>query len=183
MNIDRAIGLAVPLVFPTEGCRLRAYLDILAKPPVWTIGHGTTQIDGKPVRAGMTCTPAQADAWAVAHLREAAAHVQRVVEVPLSDHQLAALTSLCYNIGSGHFATSDVVRALNLSLYSAAADRILEYDHAGGVEIAGLTTRRGLERRLFLTPDDTMPALEPEVDATADLNQRELDRIARSGDA
>jgi GH24 family phage-related lysozyme (muramidase) len=46
MDIEPALRLAVPLVFAAEGCRLTAYLDRLAKAPVWTIGHGTTFVAG-----------------------------------------------------------------------------------------------------------------------------------------
>ena len=94
----------------------------------------------------MTCTQAEADLWGADMLRTAAKQVCAKVHVPLTDHQLAALTSLCYNVGIGHFGMSDVLAALNRGLYPNAADRIPEYDHADGVVVTGLTTRRARGR-------------------------------------
>lgn len=151
MSIDTALQLAVPFLFDAEGCRLVAYLDRLATIPVWTIGHGSTWVDGKPVTYGMTCTRTQADHWAGDDLRERMQWVRDAVIVPLTDAQLAALSSLVFNIGIGRFRASNVLQALNLGLYQVAADRLLEYDHAGGVVVVGLSTRRARERRLFMS--------------------------------
>lgn len=160
MNIDLALALAEPLVFSAEGCRLTAYLDTLADPPKWTIGHGNTWVDGRPVEHGMTCTRAQADAWAQTDLRKVATQVMLLVTVTIDEHQLAALTSLAYNIGITRFHTSSVLEALNMAssegrvdhtMYRRAADRFLEYDEAGGHKVDGLLERRGRERALFLT--------------------------------
>jgi lysozyme len=178
MNLAMALGYATSCVYDAEGYRSKAYLDTLARPPVWTIGHGTTLIDGKPVQAGMTCTETQAEDWAMAAMNEAASYVQNSVRVPLTDQQLGALTSFCYNVGCGHFGASTVKQALDHGLYAIAADRLLEYDHAGGRRLRGLTTRRARERAMFLrgTAIAAAPPAAPEVTAD-DLNQAELDRI------
>jgi lysozyme len=173
-DINTALGLAVPLVFPAEGFKSVAYLDRLAKPPVWTIGHGSTRVNGQPVHAGMTCTLTQADAWAAADLTSSARQVLACVLVGLTAPQLGALTSLVYNIGIGNFHASNILTALNQGHYQTAADRFLEYDHAGGVELGGLETRRKRERALFLRT----AADAPMVDATAALNDAEINRLA-----
>jgi lysozyme len=178
-DTSAACRIAVRLIFPSEGCRLRSYLDSVASPPVWTIGHGTTRINGKPVTAGMTCSMEQADAWAEADIEIVIAQVLRVVKVALDDHQLAALCSLTYNVGIGHFLRSSVLEALNLALYSIAANRFLEYCHAGGKVVAGLAARRELEREVFMTemgrPTAPTPR-EPESEADK-LNAAELNRL------
>jgi lysozyme len=176
MNIDAAIALAMPLVFDAEGCRLTAWLDKLPTTPVWTIGHGTTRLGDKPVTAGQTCSQAEADDWALAVLRTTAQRVLKSVTVKIDECQLAALTSLAYNIGIGRFWNSTVLEALNLGRYDAAADRFRFYDHAGGKAIAGLTARRGRERQLFLTRMVSTKAqsVQPSAD---DLNQREIDNF------
>ena len=163
MNTSNALALALPLVHGAEGCALTAYLDTLAKPPVWTIGHGTTRIAGMPVIPRMVCTQVQADGWAEADLIAVAIQIEHVVHVPLDDAQLAALISFTYNCGIGHFEQSTVLAALNLGEYQNAADRLLEYDHAGGKKIAGLSTRRGRERAMFLA--GTLPDLPPPLAA------------------
>ena len=196
MNIGTALGYAVTIINGSEGFRSRAYLDTLAKPAKWTIGHGTTQIDGEAVRADMVCSKPQADLWAMADMTAAAHDVLNCVRVPLNDWQLAALISFCYNLGSPAFRKSSVLDALNLGLYQVAANRLLEYDHAGGVEVRGLETRRGRERALFLiglgvyvaeplpgqaerdyTPGGLIPARPPTPSEADVLNDIELARL------
>lgn len=191
MDLNNALELAVPLVFRVEGCELTAYLDKLADPPCWTIGHGTTHIGGMAVEAGMTCTRQQADGWAKMDLEGAAIEVLHLVHVPLTDHQCAALISFVYNLGGSAFAHSDVLEALNKGLYHQAADRMLEYNHAGGHEVSGLESRRARERTMFLTgmaaapyPAKSgpvpVPHPSPPPESEADvLNQKEIDAIAR----
>jgi hypothetical protein len=58
-NLEAGAALAMPIAYD-RGCRLD--VDHLARPPVWTIGHGTTQVDGVPVTSGMSCTCERADA-------------------------------------------------------------------------------------------------------------------------
>lgn len=174
-----ALKLATSCVYGSEGYRSTAFLDTLARPPVWTIGHGTTRIDNKLVLEGMTCTRAQADDWAMTDMEAAAKYVLHCVTMPLNDWQLAALTSFCYNIGMGNFNRSTVKAALNLGLYGRAADAMLDYDEAGGKPVAGLSSRRGRERALFLTgmepaePVAVADAADDEGSADA-LNAAEL---------
>lgn len=157
MDISTALGYAVTIIYGSEGFATAAYLDRLAKPPIWTIGRGTTRVGGKPVTQGMTCTVTQADAWAAEDMRAAANFVLHVIKVPLNDRQLGALTSLCYNIGDGNFARSTVLAALNLGQYDVAADRLLDYDEAGGKVLSGLETRRRRERAMFLAGQPSAP--------------------------
>jgi lysozyme len=178
MNVNNALKLAVGLVFPSEGFSAKSYLDTLTKPPRWTIGHGTTLVHGRPVTEGMSCTREAADAWAAEDMRSAAFQVVGIVRVKLNDCQLAALTSLVYNIGIGHFGESSVLEALNLALYSVAADRFLEYDEAGGRVITGLQTRRARERAMFLTGMPANPIEEPTESEADKLNDAEIIRIA-----
>jgi lysozyme len=188
MDLAAAVRLASTLVMQWEGCKLDAYLDTIAKPPVWTIAHGLTEIDGKPVCEGMTCTQQQANGWTAKRLVDAALCVQRQCAVPLSEPQLGALTSFCYNIGNGKFARSDVLSALNHGLYQVAADRLLEWDHAGGKQVRGLTSRRAAERAMFLqtaiSKDGITRSTIGSIAATSsadDLNQAEIDKIHHTG--
>jgi lysozyme len=203
MNLDLALSYAAGCVHGAEGYKSVAYLDTLAKPPVWTIGFGTTRINGVPVHQGMTCTREQALAWCSADMRSAAQYVLAKVGVPLNEWQLAALTSFCYNIGDGHFNHSTVLAALDAGGYFQAADRLLDYDEAGGHVYEGLETRRKRERALFLIglgatnvppftkimtdrltppPAAPPPAPEPDPDNPADLlNQAELNRLNQQG--
>ena len=120
---------------------------------IWTIGFGHTQ----GVKEGDTCTQSQAYNWLDTDLNTAVAAINRLVTVPLTQNQVDALTSLVYNIGSGHFASSTVLRLLNGANYDGAADAILMWDKVAGVESAGLVRRRTAERDLFLTPGEQIP--------------------------
>jgi len=198
VDLHNALSLAVPLVYSSEGCETTAYLDRLATVPVYTIGHGSTVVDGKPVCQGMTCTQAQADEWAMADLEATATEVVRLVHVPISDAQCAACTSLAYNIGVGAFARSSVLEALNARLYFKAADRFLAYDHAGGHEVRGLLARRARERTLFLSGTDPAPVIPrhaaqpgypspkprhaPGLSDADKLNQQEIERLNKQMD-
>lgn len=191
MNIELALSLAALCIKASEGFCANAYLDHLPKVPLWTIGFGTTRIAGKPVQPGQTCTMAQASAWCAQDMRADLAWVMLRVMVPLAEREAGALTSLCYNIGHGPFAESSVVAALNKGLRRVAADRFLEYDHAGGVVVRGLTTRRERERAMFLIGSTNValvpsaivtlkPSPAPALSADA-LNDAELSRLAAGG--
>lgn len=182
MNITNALRLATTCIYGSEGFRAVAYLDTLARVPCWTIGHGTTRVNDQPVTPGMTCTRQQAEDWAMADMTATLVHVLNAVRAPLNDNQAAALVSFAYNIGVGAFDRSSVKAALDLGLYQQAADRLLEYDEAGGKRLAGLDTRRARERALFLAQIViTAPPVEDPTSADA-LNRAELAKLNSSGD-
>jgi len=134
-------GLALTEQF--EGCRLMAYQDQVG---VWTIGYGHT---GPEVKAGLTITQAQAAAWLAADVASAAACVNRLVAVRLSQEEFDALVDFVFNLGQRAFANSTLLRELNAGEFAAAAAQFDLWDHAGGVVVAGLLRRRQSEAALF----------------------------------
>lgn len=140
---------AARFVAKWEGVLLRAYLDTIASPPVWTIGAGHT---GDDVHAGMVITHARAMVLLARDLRSAARAVKNAIHVPLTVRQRIALISIAFNCGPGAVEGSSLQTDLNHRRYRAAADRFLEWDHAGGVVVEGLTNRRKAERWMFLHP-------------------------------
>jgi lysozyme len=139
------------LIKSFEGCRLAAYQDVAG---IWTIGYG--HIRG--VREGMTITEQQATQY----LQEDLADTETAVDwmtspAPTTNNQYAAMVSLCFNIGSGNFKTSSVLRFHLARDYASAADAFLLWDksHVDGqlVEVQGLLNRRRAERDLYLTQD------------------------------
>lgn len=141
-----------------EGLLLKAYLDTIASPPVWTIGYGWTgkirdKVTGKlrPIREGDRISPAYAARLLSRGLKAALRDVNHLVDVPITVRQRMALMSLWWNIGPGAFASSTLLRVLNEGRYRDAADQFLRWNKAGGVEIEGLTNRRRSERRMFLS--------------------------------
>ena len=126
-----------------EGCKLTAYQDVVG---IWTIGYGRTT----NVHPGDTCTQEQADSWLAEEVETFRRGVRGAVLVPLNDNQLAACTSLAYNIGLAAFRGSTLLRKLNDGDYQGAADQFLVWNKAGGRVVQGLVNRRSAERDLFL---------------------------------
>ena len=67
-----------------------------------------------------------------------------------NQNEFDALVSFCYNIGSIDQLTANGTRSRE-----TIADKILEYNKAGGKELSGLTKIRKAELGLFLTPVET----------------------------
>ena len=151
MKLRHANQTARCLVGRAEGFSLDAYPD---SGGVWTIGWGTTRINGDPVTEGMTIAKEQAIACFNHDMFEVEAQVMALVKVPLTDNQFSALVSFVYNEGSGHFQESTLLRKLNQGDYDGAANEFGRWVYAGGVKLNGLVTRRERERELFITPDE-----------------------------
>lgn len=125
-----------------EGIKLKAYKDVKG---VWTIGIGHT----KDVKAGQTCTVAEAYRW----MREDLAPVERYVAKMMPNvrqWQMDALCSFAYNVGLGNLQKSTLLR---LCLHGAPSDQIerefQKWNHAGGKVVDGLTRRRKAEAKLY----------------------------------
>lgn len=129
-----------------EGFIDHAYLDTIASPPVWTGAFGHTH----GVRPGQTFTEAEGRKLLAADLRDAARAVAAKVHVPLTVRQRMAVIDAVFNTGPGLLEGTHFIEALNAKRYTEAANRLLEWDHAGGVVVEGLRNRREAERWLFL---------------------------------
>ena len=141
-----AIDLAVPLIQRFEGCELLAYPDPGSGGAPWTIGWGAT---GPGIKPGVRWTQQQADARLRDDVGKFAAKVARLVTVQTEHHEMAALISLAYNIGTGAFADSTLLRKLNSGDKRGAAEQFKRWNKAGGRVMRGLTNRRAAEAALF----------------------------------
>lgn len=134
------------LIEAREGIKLKAYQDSVG---VWTIGVGHTSAAGPPkVSRGLTITSKQADDILKADLSKVEHEIATHVRVSLAQNEFDALASLVFNIGSGHFESSTVLRLLNTDDKKGAADAFLMWRNAGGKPI--LLHRRQDERDQFL---------------------------------
>lgn len=133
-----------------EGYREEAYPD---GANVWTIGYGTTRINGKPVKKGYTCTELEAEQWLSDDIESTQDAINDFVKVNLNQNQFDALVSLVYNIGIDGFQNSTLLHFLNKcnAIYS---DLFLRWNKitVNGKKIVsnGLTNRRKLEYQLFI---------------------------------
>ena len=141
-------NLGVDLICGFEGKRLVAYDDGVG---VWTIGFGTTIYpNGIKVKKGDTCTEAQAKEYMAHDLKKFELAVNGAVNIPLNQNQFDALVSLAYNIGTGAFNKSTLVKKLNAGDIRGAADQFDVWINAGGKRMQGLVNRRAREKALYL---------------------------------
>ena len=108
-----------------------------------TIGFGTTE----GVKPGDTTTPPRALARALTDAQKFEGAIKRCVTVPLHQYEYDAYVSLAYNIGTGAFCGSTLVRKLNRQDYAGACEQILVWDKFKGKPLRGLTLRRQVEYR------------------------------------
>jgi lysozyme len=135
------------LLISFEGLRLNAYLDSGGTP---TIGIGSTYYeDGTKVKMGDTITADEAfrlcntlvetvyEKWVRTNIK-----VQN-----LSDNQMDALTSLCYNIGPGNLQNSTVWRLINSGTASRSEIEVAwrMWNKSKGEILPGLVKRRDAE--------------------------------------
>jgi GH24 family phage-related lysozyme (muramidase) len=151
------VTLAVPVVENFEGFRPYPYNDAAGH---CTIGYGTKLSDGR-------CTAAIKQKYAAGISRATAAQllqqalqqadqaVGTSVKVPLLPNERAALDSFVYNVGSGAFKGSTLLKNLNQGNKAAAAQQLLRWVHAGGKVLKGLQNRRQAELNLFIDGSTT----------------------------
>lgn len=141
-------NVGIDLIKQFEGLKLQSYL---CPAKIWTIGYGTTRINGKPVKPGMTCTQEEAEEYLSTDLVPFEATVNSNVKSKLTQNQFDALVCFVYNVGPNNFLGSTLLKKLNANDMFGAADEFLKWNKANGKVLAGLTTRRTNERTLFLT--------------------------------
>jgi lysozyme len=139
LSASALVGIAVH-----EGYREAAYRPVPGDVP--TIGFGTTA----GVQMGDRIEPVQALVRKLADVQQFEGALKRCVRVPLHQHEYDAFLSLAYNIGSGAFCSSTLVRKLNAGDYAGACAEILRWDRFRGEPLRGLTLRRQAEHRQCL---------------------------------
>lgn len=126
-----------------EGLRLEAYADIAG---VLTIGYGHTSSAGAPsVHKGLVITEAQADDILRDDLKKHEARVVRLVTVPLTDNQFAALVSFDFNTGALHKST--LLKKLNAGNYNAVPTELLRWVKTTDPHTKKKVTSKGLVNR------------------------------------
>ena len=133
------------LIKEFEGLRLTAYT---CPAGVWTIGYGHT----KGVKRGMKIDQAQADRLLDIDLIDVARSIRQLVKVYINDNQAQALVSFVFNIGSGAFEKSTLLRKINNRDFLAASLEFRKWVYAKGTKLPGLIRRRKAEKELFNEP-------------------------------
>tara|TARA_R110000787_G_scaffold579_10_gene2112 strand:- start:2032 stop:2739 length:708 start_codon:yes stop_codon:yes gene_type:complete len=148
---------------------------------VLTIGYGHTS----GVSEGDTLTEEACTELLKDELRLYANLVLACITVPLTQHQLDALTSFTFNVGIGAFKSSTALRKINASDFDAVPAELLRWDKAtvGGelTVLKGLVRRRTAEAALFAM-DETLAddGGKPMAQNVSEANPPELKKLTKS---
>ncbi len=126
-----------------EGYRSEAYRDTVGIP---TIGFGETA----GVKMDNRTTPERALVTLLANTEKHADAIRQCIRVPLYQHEFDAYISLAYNIGTGAFCRSTLVKKLNAGDYGGACKEIKRWNRAGGKVLPGLVKRREAEYKMCM---------------------------------
>jgi len=132
------------LIKKYEGLKLTSYLCPAGVP---TIGWGHTY----GVKLNRTISVAEAEVLLDHDYQQAEDDVNSLVKVPITENELAALTSFVFNLGATALSTSTLLRKLNHSDYKGAAAEFDKWVYSGSKKLNGLIKRRAEEKELFLT--------------------------------
>ncbi|EBL7540531.1 lysozyme [Salmonella enterica] len=147
-RIPKETGLTgLELIKASEGLSLRMYYNPAG---LQTIGYG--HLIKPDEKFNREIKVKEAEDLLKKDLKQAEEIIHSVVTVGLNQNQFDALVALIFNIGSGNFRNSTLLKYLNQGDYSKAADQFLVWDKAGGRKLPGLTHRREVERNIFLSP-------------------------------
>ena len=126
-----------------EGYRSEAYKDTVGIP---TLGFGETA----GVKMGDKTTPERALVQLLESTEKHADAIRQCIHVPLYQHEFDAYISLAYNIGTGAFCKSTLVKKLNQGDYTGACNEIRRWNKAGGKVLPGLVKRREAEYEMCM---------------------------------
>lgn len=125
----------------------------------WTIGWGhlVRNAKGKTVKSKKEAysiykggiTLQEAESLLRDDVRRFESFVKERVKVQLTKNQLEALTSFCFNVGTGNFNRSTLLRKLNSGDYAAVPSELKKWVKAEGKRLNGLVKRREAESELW----------------------------------
>lgn len=136
----------IALIKEFEGLRLKAY-----KCPggVWTIGYGHTA----GVKPGIVISEAQAEEYLKADLIAFERYLNGL-GLALNQNQFDALISFIYNVGTGNFSNSTLLRKVRANPQeNSIMDEFLRWVYSKGRVLPGLQRRRLAEMKLYFSND------------------------------
>jgi len=139
------------LITKFEGLKLKPYL-CSAKIP--TIGYGNTYYpDGKRVTLlDKDITKQEAFDMFKELANRFAKRVNELVTSNINQNQFNALVSFAYNVGTGNFSSSTLLKKVNKNPNDLTIKaEFLKWNKAGGKVINGLTNRRNEEAILYFS--------------------------------
>lgn len=129
-----------------EGFKAKAYKDIAN---VWTIGFGTTRINGIPVKDGMTCTMLEAFDMLQADLDKNEDRLDKLLSPAVyPSHMIDAISDYAYNCGMAAFPT--LLAKLKRADVIGASLEFLDGIYVNKKPVMGLLLRRISEYNTFI---------------------------------
>lgn len=133
----------IEFIIKEEGEVLHAYR---CQAGVWTIGVGHTA----GVTPDMKITKEQSREFLKKDVERFEKVVNETITHPLLQHQFDALVSLAFNIGPVAFKNSTLAKKINANApWNEIREQFLRWNKAGGKVLAGLTSRRKREAKLY----------------------------------
>lgn len=138
----RVCEAGIALIKEYEGLRLQAYR---CPGQIWTIGYGHTRTVHQHMKISLT----EAEQLLIDDLHIVEKALSRLVNVPLSDNQFAALACFAFNVGIGNFERSTLLKLLNRGWYEQVPAQLTRWNKVSGEVMGGLARRRAAEGRLW----------------------------------
>lgn len=133
----------IEFIIKEEGEVLHAYR---CQAGVWTIGVGHTG----GVTPDMKITKEQSRELLKADLCRFEKAVNETIKHQLLQHQFDALVSFSFNVGTEAFRKSTLAKKINANApWNEIRAEFLRWNKAGGRVLAGLTSRRKREAKLY----------------------------------
>lgn len=126
-----------------EGYRTERYDDIAGNR---TIGYGHLIRKGENYGK---INEKKAEELLREDLKSAENAVRKYVKTDINKNQFDALVSFVYNVGTGNFKGSTLLKKVNSKDFEGAAGEFAKWNKAGGKVIAGLVKRRAEEKEMF----------------------------------
>lgn len=126
-----------------EGLRLKAYE---CQGGVRTIGYGHAILRYEDYDV---ITEETANELLAKDIRIAQSYVKKYTKIYLKQNQFDALVSFTFNLGSGNFSKSTLLKYVNKKMHKEAAKEFHKWVYAGGNRSKGLIKRRKQEAEMY----------------------------------
>jgi lysozyme len=133
--------------------KVYAYWDRFAK--IWTIGWGSTYLNGRKVQENDVITREEAERIFEQEVIQQEKYVRPTVDLnKLNDNQYAILISISYNAGIGNLKKTRILPAINSGKSPQEVSAIIRdsLTTSRGATVPGLVRRRREEADFYLSP-------------------------------
>lgn len=145
LSLSAAALIAYPFIAKHEGVIFKTYLDPV-NIPTSCVGHTKT------AKMGQTFTQEECLFLFEGDYSDSFRALERNYkgQAVLSTEEVIAFSSLIFNIGSGNFASSTLLKKLNAGDRIGACKELPRWVFSKGKKLKGLVTRRAEEEKLCL---------------------------------